>query len=727
VALTPRSPDQEFARTDTRQRRTAVAVLSVMIVLLFVILFSQAAFNLTFLQPNSNQQTFVFAGLSAVIFLLFVALTFVLMRNLLKLYGEARGGVLGSRFRTKMVAGALLLSVTPTVFLFLFAYALMNRSIDKWFSRPVEELRQNSQSVASLLETYIVRNANAEAKSIADSPETKRAYQTKNFGPLNEEMRRHEATLEGGFALALLNDDVVAGFHTPEPWPELRRSIHVHRRQGSTFETLKTADGRVFLYGSANFGKYGDVVVGLPVDSRLFNTLNEIEASQQRYYELAKSRKQVRQFYMLLLSVITAAVLFAAVWLSMYISRLVTRPVAALARGAQELSSGNLDYRIDYETNDELGQLIHRFNFMAAEISDRRRQLEAILESIPTGVVSIDEAGRVLLLNRAFARIFPGASVQPGFLWTEAFTPETADELKRLMRRADRMGIAGSQLELEQNNRRLDVAITVAALGDVRPGKSAQGHVLVFEDFSDLLKAQKQAAWQEVARRVAHEIKNPLTPISLSAERIKRYLEKSGIDGNPGIVMRSCADSIASNVETVRRLVNEFSSLARFPAAQPAPTDINKVVRHALAMFDGRLEGIRIRTRLAFDLPLLMADAEGLKRVVANLVDNAAEAMTDSLVKEISVSTNLVDSRDAVEITVADSGKGITPEIKEKLFLPYFSTKNRGTGLGLAIVSRVVEEHHGSIRAEENTPAGARFVVELPVVAAETANRSAIS
>jgi len=727
VALTPRSPDQEFARTDTRQRRTAVAVLSVMIVLLFVILFSQAAFNLTFLQPNSNQQTFVFAGLSAVIFLLFVALTFVLMRNLLKLYGEARGGVLGSRFRTKMVAGALLLSVTPTVFLFLFAYALMNRSIDKWFSRPVEELRQNSQSVASLLETYIVRNANAEAKSIADSPETKRAYQTKNFGPLNEEMRRHEATLEGGFALALLNDDVVAGFHTPEPWPELRRSIHVHRRQGSTFETLKTADGRVFLYGSANFGKSGDVVVGLPVDSRLFNTLNEIEASQQRYYELAKSRKQVRQFYMLLLSVITAAVLFAAVWLSMYISRLVTRPVAALARGAQELSSGNLDYRIDYETNDELGQLIHRFNFMAAEISDRRRQLEAILESIPTGVVSIDEAGRVLLLNRAFARIFPGASVQPGFLWTEAFTPETADELKRLMRRADRMGIAGSQLELEQNNRRLDVAITVAALGDVRPGKSAQGHVLVFEDFSDLLKAQKQAAWQEVARRVAHEIKNPLTPISLSAERIKRYLEKSGIDGNPGIVMRSCADSIASNVETVRRLVNEFSSLARFPAAQPAPTDINKVVRHALAMFDGRLEGIRIRTRLAFDLPLLMADAEGLKRVVANLVDNAAEAMTDSLVKEISVSTNLVDSRDAVEITVADSGKGITPEIKEKLFLPYFSTKNRGTGLGLAIVSRVVEEHHGSIRAEENTPAGARFVVELPVVAAETANRSAIS
>jgi nitrogen fixation/metabolism regulation signal transduction histidine kinase len=288
------------------------------------------------------------------------------------------------------------------------------------------------------------------------------------------------------------------------------------------------------------------------------------------------------------------------------------------------------------------------------------------------------------------------------------------------MRRADRMGIAGAQLEFERNRGgekdKVDIALTAASLAspDARYGS---GHVLVFEDFSDLLKAQKQAAWQEVARRVAHEIKNPLTPISLSAERIKRYLDRGATDANATEVMRSCATAITSNVETVRRLVNEFSSMARFPAPHPVQTDVNAVVKSALAMFDGRLDGIRIRTRLSQNLPLVLADAEGLKRVVANLVDNAAEAMTNSLLKEVTVSSVLLESRDAVEITVADTGSGITPEIKEKLFLPYFSTKNRGTGLGLAIVSRIVEEHQGSVRAEENSPAGARFIVEIPVAA----------
>jgi hypothetical protein len=243
------------------------------------------------------------------------------------------------------------------------------------------------------------------------------------------------------------------------------------------------------------------------------------------------------------------------------------------------------------------------------------------------------------------------------------------------------------------------------------------GYVIVFEDLSDLLKAQKQAAWREVARRVAHEIKNPLTPIALSAERIQRHLERGSPPDKASLdIVRSCAETIASAVETVRRLVDDFSALARFPASNPHPADINEVIESALAMFNGRLDGIGLRKSLAAELPKVMADAEAIKRAVANLVDNAAEAMQDSLVREIQISTSLVASRDAVEITVADTGHGVTRELKEKLFLPYFSTRKRGTGLGLAIVSRVIEEHHGSIRVEENQPVGARFIVELPVV-----------
>jgi len=215
---------------------------------------------------------------------------------------------------------------------------------------------------------------------------------------------------------------------------------------------------------------------------------------------------------------------------------------------------------------------------------------------------------------------------------------------------------------------------------------------------------------------VAHEIKNPLTPIALSAERIQRHLDRATpADPASLAIVRSCAETIASAVETVRSLVDEFATLARFPVAKPQPADINEVIETALSMFNGRLDGIGVRTSLASDLPKVMADSEAIKRAVANLVDNAAEASQDSLVREIEISTALVATRDAVEITVADTGHGVTRELKEKLFLPYFSTKKRGTGLGLAIVSRIVEDHHGSIRVEENHPVGTRFIVELPV------------
>jgi hypothetical protein len=262
------------------------------------------------------------------------------------------------------------------------------------------------------------------------------------------------------------------------------------------------------------------------------------------------------------------------------------------------------------------------------------------------------------------------------------------------------------------------VAVTIATL---HHQSERSGYVIVFEDLSDLLKAQKQAAWREVARRVAHEIKNPLTPIALSAERIGRHLDRTNTPDSASLdIVRSCAETIAGAVETVRRLVDEFSTLARFPASIPQSANINEIVESAISLFHGRLDGISLHTSLSSDLPHAMADTEAIKRAIANLVDNAAEALHDSLIREIHVSTSLVASRDAVEIIVADTGHGVTRELKEKLFLPYFSTKKRGTGLGLAIVSRIIEDHGGSIRVEENEPVGSRFIVELPVVSETT-------
>ena len=725
----------------TSRRKQVIILLAICVFLLLGFLVSQTSFDQTFLRPGNNQDIVVFAALSALIFLLFVALTFVLMRNLLKLFAERRLGVLGSKFRTRMVAGALLLSSLPVVMMYWFAYGLLNRSIDKWFSTPVEEVRANTHAMASVLASYAMQNARAEALSIAASPEIEHGFSSRGFSGVVSEFEHHEQTLQGGFALALQDGDEGASFNAPAPWPIMKARLPLaDATAGRPAQfTWQQTD---YTLGSAPVPGGGLILVAIPLPREFSQTVRQVEASQQRYYDLARERKLVRRTYIFLLSLLTMIVLFVTTWLALFLSKIVTRPLSALAEATQEISRGRLDYRVPVSFADEIGDLVRSFNRMAedlessrrqieassmdlsaanAELDQRRRQMETILESIPTGVLSLDAERRVTHVNQALLRMFHPEGGHDGARQilsraslTDVFPPEVLEDFDPLLRRADRMGMTTSQMEMQLPRASLNVAVTVATL---RHQTERSGYVVVFEDLSDLLKAQKQAAWREVARRVAHEIKNPLTPIALSAERIQRHLDRATPDDPASLeVVRSCAETIAGAVETVRRLVDEFSTLARFPVAKPQPADINEVIENALSMFNGRLDGIGMHTALASDLPRVMADSEAIKRAIANLVDNAAEASQDSVVREIEISTALVASRDAIEIAVADTGHGVTRELKEKLFLPYFSTKKRGTGLGLAIVSRIVEDHHGSIRVEENHPVGTRFIVELPVV-----------
>jgi nitrogen fixation/metabolism regulation signal transduction histidine kinase len=725
----------------TSRRKQVIILLAISVFLLLAILVSQTAFDLPFLRPGNNQDIVVFAALSALIFLLFVALTFVLMRNLLKLFAERRLGVLGSKFRTRMVAGALLLSSLPVMVMYWFAYGLMNRSIDKWFSTPVEEVRADTHAMANLLASYAMQNARAEAASIAASPETERGFSGHGFAGVVSEFQHHELTLQGGFAVAIRDGNAEASFNIPAPWQVLKTRLPMAEAAlGHPAQfTWQQVD---YTLGSAPVAGGDLILVAIPLPREFSQTVKEVQASQERYYNLARERKLVRRTYMGLLLLLTMIVLFVTTWLALFLSKIVTRPLSALAEATQEISRGRLDYRVPVSAADEIGDLVRSFNRMAedlegsrrqletssrelsaanAELDQRRRQMETILESIPTGVLSLDASRRVTHVNQALLRMFQpdagrdgGPQILRGAALADVFPAEVLEDFEPLLRRADRMGMTTSQMQIQLPRVSLNVAVTVAAL---RHQDEGSGYVVVFEDLSDLLKAQKQTAWREVARRVAHEIKNPLTPIALSAERIQRHLDRATPNDPASFgVVRSCAETIAGAVETVRRLVDEFSTLARFPVATPHPADINEVIENALSMFNGRLDGIDVHKSLAGDLPKVMADSEAIKRAVANLVDNAAEASQDSVVREIEISTALVASRDAVEITVADSGHGVTHELKEKLFLPYFSTKNRGTGLGLAIVSRIIADHHGSIRVEENKPVGTRFIVELPVV-----------
>jgi PAS domain S-box-containing protein len=728
-------PENELSR-----RRKFISFLAISVFLLLAVIVSQTSFDLPFLNPGSNQQLAFFAALSILIFLLFVALTIVLGRNLIKLFAERRLGVLGSKFRTRIVVAGLLLSFLPVIFMFFFAYGLMNRTIDKWFSRPVEEVRQDTAMMATLLANYAAQNAHAEALSIASEPSTQHAFTGHSFSAVVSEFRKHEATLQGGFALALIDGNAEASLGAPGPWATLKKSLPrdlLSPQAGSVI----SYDHTDYVFGTAPVGDRGLVLVAMPLPKTFSETVRQIEASQQRYVELVSQRKLVRRTYMDMLLLLTVLVLFATTWLAMYLSKLVVRPVAALAEATQEISRGRLDYRVEIHAADELGDLVRSFNRMAEELEGSRHQLESssreledvnvaleqrrqhmetILESIPTGVLSLDAGRRITHVNHALVRLFRPKGTESGTpavligsMLTDIFPAEVMEDLEPLLRRADRMGTTTTQMEFDLQHEALNVAVTVATLH--HEGKSL-GYVLVFEDLSDLLKAQRQAAWREVARRVAHEIKNPLTPIALSAERIRRHLDRgTPPDANSIAVLHSCATTIVSAVETLRALVDEFSTLARFPAAKPQPASINSIIENTLAMFNGRLDNIRVRTSLSSDLPRVLADGEAIKRALANLVDNAAEAMQGSMLREIEISTSLVASHDAVEITVSDTGHGVSQELKERLFLPYFSTKNRGTGLGLAIVSRIIEDHHGSIRVEENKPVGTRFVLELPV------------
>jgi hypothetical protein len=441
----------------------------------------------------------------------------------------------------------------------------------------------------------------------------------------------------------------------------------------------------------------------------------------------------------------TSLALFACVWLALHLSKQVTKPVEALGDAMEAIAAGNYGHRVGESATVELGELVRSFNNMAEDLENSRRavetsnlqlsavnaalearrgELETMLETIPNGVATLDPRGSIVLANRALSEMLdPGG--QTSFIGTaieKIFPPEILEQIDHLLRRSHRMGSASAEMEMTLPGGSTMHILATAAL--LETGSAAErihrGYVLVLENATELLRAQKQSAWKEVARRVAHEIKNPLTPISLSAEQIHRHIARLGdtlaaaqIESPSIAVIRRSSEVISTSVDSMRSLVDQFAALAQFPASQPRPADLNPIIDNSLALFAGRLQNIRLVKRLAPNLPLILADPEAMKRALGNLIDNAAEAMQESLLRELRVTTALLPSG-MVELTVSDTGSGLTDEMRERLFLPYFSTKQRGTGLGLAIAAKIIQEHQGTIRAEKNHPAGAKFIVELP-------------
>ena len=737
-------------------RLRLIIVLGSGVLLVFALLGALQAFNtskVSFLNPDTTAETLAFTGLTVVLFLMLIALLVLLSRNLLKLYADQGSRALGTRLRNRMVLGAVLIALTPAAFMFLFSFFLMNRTVDRWFSPNTSELWRDSSRVVIELAQYVAGNARGEAESIADSGASE-----KGGAALTDVLNSHRTTLDDGFVIIYGKDHrVLANFHAPPntssasliPWldekSEPGETVKPIPLNGLLYPELFIAaqrndqpilriGDREFALGMAISPGGNVVVAALPMPQGLSLTTSRIRKGAIEYWSLFRLRNQIRSPFLLLLLLVTVFVFFSSVWLAMFLSKQITRPVSALADAMDEIAKGKYEQRVELLSNAEMAELVRSFNHMAADLEtsrqmaesssaqltaanqaleERRRELETILETIPSGVVTLNEAGTVLQANRAFGFLMgqrPDAALQ-GQPFELLLPAECAEEVAALIRRSHRMGAASTELELHIRGRNQHLAMTSARL-DLARGK--QGTVLVVEDTSDLLRAQRQLAWKEVAQRVAHEIKNPLTPIALSAERIGKHLDRAQPD-SPNII-RKCSEVILSCVSTLRTLVDQFSALAQFPAPQPRACDMNHVAEEALALFAGRIDGITVQRDLAPNLPPVLADPDAIRRALANLIDNAAEAMQGSLLRVLCVGSSLSEDGAAVEVWVSDTGHGLTDEIRERLFLPFYSTKHRGTGLGLSIAAKIIQEHSGTIRAEGNFPKGARFLLRLPLM-----------
>jgi two-component system, NtrC family, nitrogen regulation sensor histidine kinase NtrY len=721
------------AQRSKRKRRLWLTIGGIVVVMLAAAVFTLGSLDIP-LRPEEGNAFVVFFALSTIFAGALLVFSLILTRSLLRLWDERRSGQMGSRFKVKMVLGAMGISLLPLVFLFFFSYSLVNRTLNSWFPKPLEIANAGSQSLLSDMRRNITSRLNGLAAGevrdgIPNMSDTELTWSadaswiTPPSGPSEGVAYKKQSRNAGKASIV-----------------ETQKINPVFAKQLPEGPEIWKAGDQLYLAVSAPFSG-GQFYVARSIRADFLGRYTEIESQTATYEQQKQHLRAYKREILLVLLLVTLLLVFTTTWVALFLSKQVTVPIQGLAEATLQISRGNFDHRITVQAQDELGTLVRSFNRMTEQLGEGRRQIneftqsleqaieererrrklmEAILENIPTGVISLNSSGEVSRVNSAVTTIL-GEYAREAHTLTELLGEDAARSVLHLMRRSLRMGGASREIEIATSGRLVRAAVTVSSLG---PRKSNPGFVIVIDDLTDLLRAQKAAAWQEVAQRIAHEIKNPLTPIQLSAQRLLRQLERANAQKPDHVandlekLVAECAGLIEREVHTLESLVDAFSQFARFPTARLAREDVNSIVSSALDLFQGRLETITVRTDLAETLPAVRADRELLRRVIANLIDNAAEAMEGSSIRRLRVATRGEAEGDAVEIIVADTGHGISPEDKERLFLPHFSTKERGTGLGLAIASRIIAEHNGTIRVEDNLPTGTTFVIRFPAAEA---------
>ena len=730
---------------DNRRKR------NLLLIALFLLLVGAAgALDLGIFAPDlpvaSNIVVFALFNLNLIVLLLLLLLLF---RNLVKLWFERRQNVLGARFKAKLVLAFLALAVLPAGLIFTIASNFINRSIEGWFKPQVERPLDQALAVAQTYYTNLERVALRHGQHMAHAIERDGLLAEDGREALGAFVREQHELLAisavsvfdaRGRLLVHVKDPVLNDLPTRDvAEAQLRRGLG--GQEVTTVRELASGDlieavTPIWTAPRPPRQVAGAIVIGTHITERLEQKVRGISQAFREYKQLKLLKNPIKGIYILLFLLMTLIVVFSSVWFGLYLARGITGPIAELAEGTREVAAGNLAYKVQARADDEIGVLVDSFNRMTddlaqskrqleeayidlqdkhTELEDRRRYIETVLEAITTGVVSFDPLGRVSTINRAAARMFGlSESASVGRLLEEIFTGPDTREIVALVQRTRRpkAGTVATELELRRAGAPLSLLAAATALRG--PDGDYAGAVVVFDDLTELLNAQRLAAWREVAQRIAHEIKNPLTPIQLSAQRLRRRLIRR--DDEEARLVTEATETIIHEVEGLRRLVDEFSRFARMPGFAPRPTDVRPLIDGVASLYREAHPALSLTTRHADDLPLLEVDPDHIKRAVLNLVDNAIEAVGGT--GEVAIETVHLAGPGRVRITVSDTGPGIPPEDRDKLFAPHFSTKIAGMGLGLPIVNEIVTEHGGSVRVEDNEPRGSRFVIEVPVARA---------
>ncbi|MBN1276226.1 MAG: HAMP domain-containing protein [Deltaproteobacteria bacterium] len=729
-----------------RRRRERRLVIILFAAICFLVFLGIKVFDLGLDLPVSHS-ILIFSLININIILLLLLL-FLTVRNLVKLLFERKKNIMGAKLRTKLVLAFVTLSLLPTAILFFVSVQFISSSIEYWFNLQIEQSLKNSLEVGQdyyeRISDEILYFGNSMSRII-----THEGYILLSKKDVIEKFVREKQKEYGLTSVEVLSAEL-----------ELRTASRDNRIDLSPFKgpekeillkTFEKGTDSQYIQSAAHgdlirgivpiFSRtetkavVGLVVLGKFVPGSFVNRLKAISRGLQEYRQLKMLKKPIKISHVIALSIVTLLIVFSSVWFGFYLSKEITIPIKELAEATNRIASGNYDFFIDLEAKDEIGALVNSFNRMTLdlktgknklemanrqliksnlELEQRRLYMEIVLANVAAGVVSADANGKILTVNKSAEKMLN--ITNPASIIGKNYKEILSNEYSRIIdgfindEGLFKKGFLRRQIKIPLENKNLAILVYLNVLRDDR--QNYLGLVAVFEDLSEIEKSQRMAAWREVATRIAHEVKNPLTPIQLSAQRLrKRYGKK--LENEEGKVFHECTEMIIRQVEELKRLVNEFSNFARMPASNPAPADIREIISEALSLYKEAHKDVSFIFRHASDIPVFNLDREQIKRVIINLLDNAIEAIDAK--GEVFIDLRYDNVLQMVCIEIADKGRGISPENKTRIFEPYFSTKKGGTGLGLAIVNTIITDHNGFIRIQDNKPKGTKFIIELSV------------